>query len=62
VIVDLSNLNLAIFSSSSLLTIDSATSAASAPTPVSLVTPGTRIQVTLPGYGVAWLQLTPVAP
>jgi len=61
VIVDASGLGQASFGSASLLTIDAATSVASAPTPVS-VTPASRMNVTLPGYGVAWLQLTPLAP
>jgi hypothetical protein len=61
VIVDASGLGQGSFGSASLLTIDAATSVASAPTPVS-VTPGTRMTVTLPGYGVAWLQFTPLAP
>jgi hypothetical protein len=61
VIVDVSGLGQGSFGSASLLTIDAATSVASAPTPVS-VTPASRMNVTLPGYGVAWLQLTPLAP
>jgi len=56
VIVDDSSLGS--FTSASLLTIDAATSVASAPTPVS-VTPASRMTVNLPGYGVAWLVLTP---
>ncbi|MGA3081599.1 MAG: hypothetical protein ABSD44_09475 [Terracidiphilus sp.] len=56
VVVDLSSLGN--FSSATLLTIDAATSASSGPTPVS-VTPASRMTVALPGYGVAWLTLTP---
>jgi hypothetical protein len=56
VVVDLSSLGN--FSSATLLTIDAATSASSGPTPVS-VTPAARMTVALPGYGVAWLTLTP---
>jgi hypothetical protein len=56
VVVDLSNYGT--FSAASLLTIDSATSVTNGPTAVG-VTPATRINVTLPGYGVALLTLTP---
>jgi hypothetical protein len=56
VVVDLSSLGH--FSSASLLTIDATTSASSGPAAVS-VTPASRMTVTLPGYGVAFLTLTP---
>jgi hypothetical protein len=56
VVVDLSSMGN--FSSASLLTIDAATSASSGPTPASM-TPASRMTVTLPGYGVAWLVLKP---
>jgi hypothetical protein len=56
VVVDLSSLGS--FSSASLLTIDAATSASSGPTAAS-VTPASRMTVTLPGYGVAFLNLKP---
>jgi hypothetical protein len=56
VIVDVSGLGN--FGSASLLSIDAASSASSAPVPVS-VTPASRITVSLPGYGVAWLVLKP---
>ncbi|MGA3373098.1 MAG: hypothetical protein ABSC48_15175 [Terracidiphilus sp.] len=56
VVVDLSSLGS--FTSASLLTIDAATSASAGPTAVS-VTPAARMNVTLPGYGVAFLTLTP---
>ena len=56
VVVDLSSFGY--FSSATLLTIDAATSASAQPAPVSL--PLTvRINITLPGYGVAFLKLTP---
>jgi hypothetical protein len=56
VVVDTSSLGG--FHSASVLTIDAATSAAHGPSGVG-VTPATRINVTLPGYGVAFLTLTP---
>jgi hypothetical protein len=56
VIVDVSSLGT--FSSASLLSINAASSASSAPTAAS-VTPAARMTVTLPGYGVAWLVLKP---
>jgi hypothetical protein len=56
VVVDLSGLGS--FTSASLLTIDAATSASTGPAPVS-VTPAARMNITLPGYGVAFLTLTP---
>lgn len=56
VVVDLSSLGN--FSSATLLTIDAASSASTAPAAVS-VTPATRMTLTLPGYGVAFLSLTP---
>jgi hypothetical protein len=56
VIVDLSSLGK--FSSASLLTIDAATSASAEPAAVS-VTPASQMTITLPGYGVAFLTLTP---
>jgi hypothetical protein len=46
------------FSSASLLTIDANTSAASGPTATS-VTPASRMEITLNGYGVAFLKLLP---
>jgi hypothetical protein len=61
VIVDASGLGQGSFGSASLLTIDAATSVASAPMAVS-VTPAPRMTITLPGYGVAWLQFTPLTP
>jgi hypothetical protein len=56
VVVDLSNFSA--FYAASLLTIDGATSIATGPAGAG-VTPGTRMNVTLPGYGVAFLTLTP---
>jgi len=44
------------FSSASLLTIDASTSATAGPT-AGAVTPGARIEITLNGYGVAFLRL-----
>jgi len=46
------------FHSASLMTIDAATNAANGPSGVG-VTPAARISVVLPGYGVAFLTLTP---
>ena len=46
------------FHSASLMTIDAATNATLGPSGIG-VTAGTRIPVTLPGYGVAFLTLTP---
>jgi len=56
VVVDLSSLGS--FSSASLLTIDATTSASGGPAAVS-VTPASRMTVTLPGYGVAFLSVKP---
>jgi len=56
VLVDLSSLGK--FSSASLLTIDAASSASAEPAVVS-VTPASQMTITLPGYGVAFLTLTP---
>jgi hypothetical protein len=56
VIVDVSGLGN--FTSASLLSIDAASSASSAPVPVA-VTPASRMTVSLTGYGVAWLVLKP---
>jgi hypothetical protein len=56
VVVDLSSLGS--FSSATLLTIDASTSTSAGPAPVS-VTPAARMNVTLPGYGVAFLTLKP---
>jgi len=56
VIVDVSSLGA--FSSGSLLSINAASSASSAPVPAP-VTPAARMTVTVPGYGVAWLTLKP---
>jgi hypothetical protein len=56
VIVDTSNLGN--FNAASLLTIDAATSASNGPTGVG-VTPAERMTITLQGYGVAFLTLTP---
>ena len=56
VVVDLSGLGS--FSSASLLTIDAATSASTGPAAAS-VTPASRMTVSLPGYGTAWLVLKP---
>jgi hypothetical protein len=56
VVVDLSSLGN--FTSASLLTIDAATSASAGPVVVS-ATPAARMTITLPGYGVGFLTLTP---
>jgi hypothetical protein len=56
VIVDVSSLGN--FNSASLLSINAASSASSAPVPVA-VTPASRMTVSLAGYGVAWLVLKP---
>jgi hypothetical protein len=56
VVVDLSSLNS--FSAASLLTIDATTSIANGPAAVAIA-PAARIGVTLNGYGVAFLRLTP---
>jgi hypothetical protein len=56
VIVDVSGLGT--FSSASVLSINASSSASSAPTAVS-VTPASRMTVSVPGYGVAWLVLKP---
>jgi hypothetical protein len=56
VVVDTSSLGN--FSAASLLTIDANTSASSGPAPVK-VAPSWRMNVTLNGYGVAFLTLTP---
>ncbi|MGD0631246.1 MAG: cellulase family glycosylhydrolase [Terracidiphilus sp.] len=56
VIVDVSGMGN--FSSASLLSISAGSSASTAPVPVS-VTPASRMTISLPGYGVAWLQLKP---
>lgn len=56
VVVDLSAL--LPFSSASLLTIDANTSAANGPS-VASVTPASRMEITLNGYGVAFLKLVP---
>ena len=56
VLVDTSGLGS--FTAASLLTIDATTNLANGPTGVS-VTPGPRIEVTLNGYGVAFLSLMP---
>jgi hypothetical protein len=56
VIVDVSSLGN--FSSASLLSINAASSASSAPVAVA-VTPAARMTVSMPGYGVAWLLLKP---
>jgi hypothetical protein len=57
VIVDLSGLGN--FSSASVLTIDTNTSATTGPPTAVSVTPATRMSVTVGGYGVAWLILKP---
>jgi hypothetical protein len=46
------------FSSATLLTIDASTNVATGPTPVSIA-PDWRQPITIPGYGVAFLTLTP---
>ena len=56
VVVDLSGLNS--FSAASLITIDATTSTVNGPSGVG-VAPASRMTVTLPGYGVAFLSLTP---
>ncbi|MDR3727728.1 MAG: hypothetical protein P4K86_11870 [Terracidiphilus sp.] len=56
VVVDLSSFSS--FYAASLTTINSATSVSAGPTGAG-VTPSTRMTVTLPGYGVAFLTLTP---
>ena len=56
VVVDLSSLGN--FYAASLLTIDATTNTANGPTGIG-VTPATRMTVTLPGYGVAFLTMTP---
>jgi hypothetical protein len=56
VVVDLSSLGS--FSSASLRTIDATTSTSAGPAPITL-TPVARMNVTLPGYGVAFLTLKP---
>ena len=55
-VVDLSSLSP--FSAASLLTIDANTNVSTGPSTVR-VTPASRINITLPGYGVAFLSLTP---
>jgi hypothetical protein len=57
VIVDVSELGN--FSSASLLTINSSTSATTGPATAVSVTPAGRMTVTLGGYGVSWLMLKP---
>ena len=56
VVVDLSSWNN--FAAASLVTIDANTNTATGPSGVG-VTPATRMTITLPGYGVAFLTLTP---
>jgi len=56
VVVDTSSLGS--FTAASLMTIDAATSASNGPSGIG-ITPASRINVTLPGYGVAFLRLTP---
>ncbi len=60
VVVETSGLGTAAsaFSSASLLTIDSSTNIATGPTAVS-ISPDWRQPITIPGYGVAFLTLTP---
>jgi hypothetical protein len=55
-VVDLSSFSP--FSAASLLTIDANTNVSTGPSTVR-VTPASRINITLPGYGVAFLSLTP---
>jgi len=55
-VVDLSNFSP--FSAASLLTIDADTNVSTGPSAVG-VTPASRITITLPGYGAAFLRLTP---
>ncbi len=57
VIVDLSELGN--FSSASLLTIDTTTSATTGPAAAVSVTPAARMTVNVGGYGVVWLMLKP---
>ena len=56
VVVDLSSLGG--FSAASVLTIDGSTNVATGPVSTA-VTPSQRMSLTLNGYGVAWLMLTP---
>jgi hypothetical protein len=56
VIVDVSGVGN--FSSASVLSINASSSASSAPTAVA-ITPASRMTLTVPGYGVAWLVLKP---
>jgi len=56
VVVDISSLGT--FTSADEITLDAASSVSSAPTPVT-VTPAARIAITLPGYGVSFLNLKP---
>jgi len=56
VVVDVSSFGN--FYAASLITVDAATSLSSGPAGAG-VTPATRMNVTLPGYGVAFLKLTP---
>lgn len=56
VVVDLSSLGS--FTSANEITLDAASSISSAPTATS-VTPATRMTITLPGYGVTFLNLKP---
>lgn len=55
-VVDLSNLST--FYAASLVTVDANTSVSTGPAGVGM-TPGSRMTITLPGYGVAILTLTP---
>jgi hypothetical protein len=55
-VVDLSSFSP--FSAASLLTIDANTNVSTGPSTVG-VTPASRITITLPGYGAAFLSLTP---
>jgi hypothetical protein len=56
IIVDLSSFNA--FSSASLITLDAATNITTGPA-AQAVTPASRMTITLPGYGSAFLTLTP---
>lgn len=56
VVIDLSSFSP--FSTASLLTIDANTDVSTGPSAVG-VTPVSRLTITLPGYGVAFLSLTP---
>ena len=56
VVVDLSSWSN--FAAASLVTIDANTNVATGPSGVG-ITPAPRIPITLPGYGVAFLTLTP---